>query len=359
MSEPVKPEVLKPLRDRIDEIDAEVLRLLNERARTAHEIGTLKNDGVIYRPEREAQVLRRLQSLNTGPLSDETVRHLYTEVISACRAIEEPLSVGFLGPRGTFSEEAARKHFGASANGVPCASIDEVFRQVEAGQVRFGVVPVENSTEGAIGRTLDLLVTSTVKLCGEVVLPVHQCLMSKATERAGVVRILGHAQSLAQCHEWINLNFPRVDRVPVVSNAEAARLAGQDATAASLGSRSAAPLFGLNVLAENIEDQPNNTTRFVVLADRDPAPSGRDKTSLIMSGQNRPGTMHALLTPFAQHGVSMSRLESRPSRMGLWEYLFFVDIEGHRQDPKVAQALADVQAQAAFIKILGSYPVAV
>lgn len=349
---------LKPLRDRIDQIDAEVLNLLNERARTAHEIGTLKNDGVIYRPEREAQVLRRLESLNSGPLPAQAVRRLFTEVISACRAIEEPLSVGYLGPRGTFSEEAARKHFGGSAEGVPCASIDEVFRQVEAGQVRFGVVPVENSTEGAIGRTLDLLVTSTARLCGEVVLPVHQCLMSKAADRADIVRILGHAQSLAQCHEWINLNFPKAERVAVVSNAEAARRAGEDAQGASLGSRSAAPLFGLTVLAENIEDQPNNTTRFVVLAERDAAPSGRDKTSLIMSGKNRPGTIHALLSPFAQHGVSMTRLESRPSRMGLWEYLFFVDVEGHRQDPKVAQALEDVQAQAAFMKILGSYPVA-
>lgn len=369
MTKPVEPassqpapagqEELKPLRERIDQIDAEVLRLLNERARTAHKIGTLKNDGVIYRPEREAQVLRQLQSLNTGPLSNDAVRTLFTEVISACRAIEEALSVGYLGPRGTFSEEAARKHFGGSAEGVPCASIDEVFRQVEARQVRYGVVPVENSTEGAIGRTLDLLVSSTVKLCGEVVLPVHQCLMSKAAARADVVRVLGHAQSLAQCHEWLNLNLPKAERVPVVSNAEAARLAGEDATVAALGSRAAASLFGLEVLAENIEDQPNNTTRFVVLADHDAAPSGRDRTSLIMSGHNRPGTVHALLTPFAEHGVSMSRLESRPSRMGLWEYLFFVDIEGHRADPKVAQALADVQSQAAFMKILGSYPVAV
>ncbi|MBM3396502.1 MAG: prephenate dehydratase, partial [Betaproteobacteria bacterium] len=294
----------------------------------------------------------------TGPLSEQTVRHLFTEVISACRAIEEPLSVGYLGPRGTFSEEAARKQFGASASGVPCGSIDEVFRQVEAQQLRFGVVPVENSTEGAIGRTLDLLVSSTVKLCGEVVLPVHQCLMSAATDRAAVKRILGHAQSLAQCHEWITQNFPQAERVAVVSNAEAARQAAQDATAASLGSRAAAPLFGLQVLAENIEDQPNNTTRFVVLADRDAAPSGRDKTSLIMSGRNQPGTMHALLTPFARHGVSMTRLESRPSRAGLWEYLFFVDVEGHRLDAKVAQALQEVQADAAFLKILGSYPVA-
>ena len=351
-------QTLKPLRDRIDAIDAELLKLLNERAHAAHQIGTLKNDGIIYRPEREAQVLRRLQGLNTGPLSDETVRLLFTEVISACRAIEEPLAVAFLGPRGTFSEEAARKHFGSSAKGMPCASIDEVFRQVEARQVRYGVAPVENSTEGAIGRTLDLLVSSTVKLCGEVVLPVHQCLMSKSMDRAAIKRILGHAQSLAQCHEWLNHNFPKAEPVAVVSNAEAASQAAQDEAAASLGSRSAAPLFGLELLAENIEDQPNNTTRFVVLCDRDAAPSGRDKTSLIMSAPNRPGAMHTLLAPFAQHEVSMTRLESRPSRMGLWEYLFFVDIEGHRLDAKVAAALNLVQANASFLKILGSYPVA-
>ncbi|MSQ59595.1 MAG: prephenate dehydratase [Betaproteobacteria bacterium] len=353
MSEP-----LKPLRERIDRIDAELLRLLNERARTAHEIGTLKNDGVIYRPEREAQVLRRLEGLNTGPLPAEAVRALFTEVISACRAVEEPLAVGYLGPRGTFSEDAARKHYGSSAQGVPCASIDEVFRQVEAKQVRYGVVPVENSTEGAIGRTMDLLATSSVKLCGEVVLPVHQCLMSKAADRGTITRILGHAQSLAQCHEWLNHNFPRAERVAVVSNAEAAQQASLDSAAGSLGSRSAASLFGLNLLAENIEDQPNNTTRFVVLAEQDSAPSGRDKTSLIMSTRNRPGAMHMLLAPFAQHGVSMTRLESRPSRMGLWEYLFFVDVEGHRQEEKVAAALAQAQDNASFLKILGSYPVA-
>jgi chorismate mutase / prephenate dehydratase len=351
-------ETLKPLRERIDRIDAELLRLLNERARTAHEIGTLKNDGVIYRPEREAQVLRRLEELNSGPLPAEAVRTLFTEVISACRAVEEPLAVGYLGPRGTFSEEAARKHFGSSAQGVPCASIDEVFRQVEAKQSRYGVVPVENSTEGAIGRTMDLLATSSVKLCGEVVLPVHQCLMSKAASRVAITRILGHAQSLAQCHEWLNHNFPKAERTAVVSNAEAAQQASLDPLAASLGSRSAAPLFGLNLLAENIEDQPNNTTRFVVLAEQDSAPSGRDKTSLIMSTRNRPGAIHTLLAPFAQHGVSMTRLESRPSRMGLWEYLFFVDVEGHRQDEKVAAALAQAQDNASFLKILGSYPVA-
>lgn len=351
-------EALKPLRERIDQIDAQLLRLLNERAQTAHDIGTMKNDGVIYRPEREAQVLRRLETLNSGPLSGETIRRLFTEVISACRAIEEPLSVAYLGPRGTFSEEAARKHFGSSANGVACASIDEVFRQVEAAQVRFGVAPVENSTEGAIGRTLDLLVTSSAKLCGEVVLPVHQCLMSKAQDRTAISRILGHAQSLAQCHEWLNHNFPKAERVAVVSNAEAASQASTDPTAASLGSRSAAPLFGLQLLSENIEDQPNNTTRFLVLAERDAAPCGRDKTSLVMSTRNRPGAMHTLLTPFAQHGVSMTRLESRPSRQGLWEYLFFVDIEGHREDAKVAAALGEAQEHASFLKILGSYPVA-
>jgi chorismate mutase/prephenate dehydratase len=337
-----------------------MLRLLNGRADIAHEIGMLKQNGAIYRPEREAQVLRRLQELNPGPMPAAAVARLFTEIISACRALEDSFSVAFLGPRGTFSEEAAIKHFGGSAGKVAAGSIDEVFRKVEAGSAGYGVVPVENSTDGAVGRTLDLLLDTSLKICGEIALPVHQCLLARrdgTTE--DLSKIYSHAQSLAQCHNWLDQNFPRAVRVPVVSNAEAARLASTETGAGAIASRAAAELYGLDMLASNIEDEPNNTTRFLVIAAHDAAPSGRDKTSLVMSAANRPGAVHALLSPLAQHGVSMTRLESRPSRTGLWEYVFFVDIEGHQEDPNVARALEGLRSLAAFLKILGSYPTAV
>jgi len=351
---------LKALRDRIDALDEEVLRLVNARADIAHEIGALKQNGEIYRPEREAQVLRRLQELNRGPMPAAAVARLFTEIMSACRALEDSFSVAFLGPRGTFSEEAAIKHFGGATGKVPAGSIDEVFRTVEAGSAGYGVVPVENSTEGGVGRTLDLLLATPLRICGEITLPVHHCLLGQgegAVEQ--VARIYSHAQSLAQCHDWLEQNLPRVARVPVVSNAEAARLAAAEGGAAAIASRTAANLYGLRVLASNIEDDPNNTTRFLVIATHDAAPSGRDKTSLVMSAANRPGAVHALLSPLAQYGVSMTRLESRPSRTGLWEYVFFVDVEGHQEAPNVANALGALRSLAAFLKVLGSYPAAV
>lgn len=347
---------LGKLRERIDRLDDEILKLVNQRAAVAREIGHTKN-GLAYRPEREAQVLERLRGGNPGPLPGESVIRLFVEIISACRALEEALSVGYLGPRGTFSEEAAARRFGAATKTVPCGSIDEVFRKVEAGQVSYGVVPVENSTEGAIGRTLDLLLGTPLRICGEIVLPVHHCLMSKTGRAESVRRIYSHAQSLAQCHEWLSQNYPQAERVPVVSNSEAARLAAQDEdSSAAIAAKPAAALYALTVLAENIEDEPTNTTRFLVLGRQDVAPSGRDKTSMVMSARNRPGAVHALLAPLAENGVSMTKLESRPSRTGMWEYVFFVDIEGHQQDEKVAPALAGLREKAAFLKILGSYP---
>ena len=349
-------ESIEALRARIDEVDDRILALVNERAGLAARIGELKGGAPVYRPEREAQVLRRLRGANRGPLPGESVDRLFTEVISACRAVEDALSVAFLGPRGTYSEEAASKRFGASVHGVPSASIDEVFRLVEARQVGHGVVPVENSTEGAVGRTLDLLLGTTARICGEVALAVHQCLMSRDTGMGGIERVYGHGQSLAQCQGWLDQHLPRAERVAVVSNAEAARVASEAAHAASLGSQAAAPLYGLNVLARNIEDNPNNTTRFVVLGHDPVAPSGRDKTSLVMAAANKPGAMHALLGPFAEHGVSMTRLESRPSKTGIWEYVFFADIEGHESEPRVAAALGKLREVAAFLKVLGSYP---
>jgi chorismate mutase/prephenate dehydratase len=352
-------EELKRLRERIDAIDQEVLKLVSERATLAHSIGKLKTDGKVYRPEREAQVLRGLMERNPGPLPDRSVSRLFTEIISACRALEDAFSVAGLGPKGTFSEEAVVKHFGGQAPVVLCPSIDEVFRSVESGTVGYGVVPVENSTEGAVGRTLDLLLSTPLKICGEVLLPVRQNLLSKAASMAEVKRIYSHAQSLAQCNRWLAQNHPDVERIPVSSNAEAARLAAGDASSAAIAGRSAGGHYGLGILAAGIEDDPNNTTRFAVISTQAAARSGRDKTSLVMSSRNVPGAMHELLTPLAQHNVSMSRLESRPSRTGLWEYVFFVDLDGHQDDENVARALAEMRDLAAFLKVLGSYPRAV
>lgn len=350
---------LKKCREQIDAIDDQMLKLVSERARLAHTIGNLKNGGPIYRPEREAQVLRRLLDQNEGPLPAEAVTAIFRTVMSNCRALEKALSVAFLGPLGTYSEEAASKQFGGLNHPVQCASIDEVFQTVETGSVDYGVVPVENSTEGGIGRTLDLLLATSLNICGEVELSVHHNLLSKASEKSAITKVYSHAQSLAQCHEWLNRNLPGVERQAVASNAEAARLAAEQAGAAAIASKRAGELFSLNVIAENIEDDPRNTTRFLVLANHDVAPSGRDKTSLAMATRNVPGAVVQLLEPLAKHGVSMAKLESRPAHTGLWEYVFFVDIEGHRADAKVAAALAELNERAAFLKVLGSYPVAV
>lgn len=351
---------LKKLRDQIDAIDNQLLKLVSERAALAHAIGEIKGGGPIYRPEREAQVLRRLIDLNPGPLPDESVTAVFRTVMSHCRTLEKALSVAFLGPLGSYSEEAASKQFGGLSNPVQCGSIDEVFRLVEGERVDYGVVPVENSTEGAIGRTLDLLMQSSLNICGEVALPVHHNLLSRQTDKAEIRCVYAHAQSLAQCHEWLNQNLPGVERQAVASNSEAARLAAkQNASGAAIASKRAGEIYELTVLAESIEDDPRNTTRFLVLSTHDVAPSGRDKTSLAMATHNVPGAVVKLLAPLAENGVSMTKLESRPSHAGLWEYLFFVDIEGHRQDEKVASALAELEKQAAFLKVLGSYPVAV
>lgn len=351
-------DALRQHRTSIDAIDDAILKLVNERAAHAQAIGRLKN-GTVYRAEREAQVLRRIKENNPGPLPGETVARLFREIMSACLALEKPLTIAYLGPQGTFTQAAAIKHFGHAAQTDPCAAIDEVFRKVEAGMADYGVAPVENSTEGMVSRTLDLLLQSPLMICGEVELRVHQFLLRKGSGLEGICKVYSHAQSIGQCHEWLNKNLPGVERVQVASNAEAARLAAEDAASAAIAGEMAGEQYGLDAVARNIEDEPNNTTRFLVLGSHDAAPSGRDKTSLVVSARNRPGAMHELLAPLARHGVSMTKLESRPSRTGMWEYVFFVDVEGHRQDPAVAQVLAELQEKAAFLKVLGSYPVAV
>jgi chorismate mutase/prephenate dehydratase len=299
-----------------------------------------------------------MAAANGGPLGKERVAAVFREVISACRALEDTLRVAYLGPAGTFSEMAALKQFGQAVDTQPCASIDEVFRAAETGNADFAVVPVENTSEGAVGRSLDLLLQTPLRICAEIGVRVRQNLMRKKAGTKGVKRVYSHAQSLGQCQRWLAQNLPQAERVPVASNAEAARLAAKDAASCAIGPKLAAERYGLKLLAANIEDETNNVTRFLALGRIDPGPTGRDATSIVMSAPNRPGAVHALLSPIAKHGVSMSRLESRPTRVGQWEYYFYVDLLGHRSDAPVAAALAELEKLAPFLKVLGSYPLA-
>ena len=350
------------LRGEIDALDGRLLEALNRRAALARRIGELKAGAPAYRPEREAQILRRLAAANPGPLANERIAAVFREVISSCRALEQALRVAYLGPAGTFSEMAALKQFGRAVETLPFATFDEVFRAAETGGADFAVVPVENSTEGAVGRSLDLLLQTPLRICGEIRLRVHQNLMRKAsgnkTGTKGVKRVYSHAQSLGQCQRWLAQHLPQAERVPVSSNAEAARLAAKEPSACAIGPQIAAERYGLALLAARIEDEPNNITRFLALGAIDPGPTGRDATSIVMSAPNRPGAVHALLSPLAKHGVSMSRFESRPTRVGQWEYYFYADLIGHRSDAPVGAALAELQKLAPFLKVLGSYPVA-
>jgi chorismate mutase/prephenate dehydratase len=346
-------------RAEIDALDEKIVELLNARAAHAAAIGELKGNGGAYRPEREAEVLRRVAAANRGPLANATLGRLFTEIISACRSLEEPLTVAYLGPQGTFSEMALVKQFGMSIEPVPCASIDEVFRAAETGAAAYAVVPVENSTDGAVGRTLDLLLATPLRICAEVVLRVQQNLMAKGASIKAIRKVYSHPQSLAQCQGWLSQHLPRAARVPAASNAEGARLAGKERSAAAIGPEIAAERYGLRILARSIEDDAKNRTRFLVLGGHDAGPSGKDRTSLVMTTHNKPGSLHDLIAAFSGAGVNMTRLESRPARTGQWEYYFYVDIEGHQQDTKVAKALAELKDKAPFVKIFGSYPAAV
>ncbi len=350
---------LPTLRAAIDALDGEILEKINQRAALARQVGSLKV-GQAYRPEREAEVLLRIKQRNTGPLPDEVVARLFREIMSACLALERPITVAFLGPVGTFSELAAKKHFGEGAHLMPQSSIDEVYRSVESNACDFGIVPVENSTEGAVGRSLDLMPQTPLKTCGEVLIRIHHHLMASDTlPVANIQKVFSHGQSLAQCHEWLNTNLPNAERIAVASNAEAARRASLEPFAAAVAGEMAATHYGLTLLASNIEDEPNNTTRFLVLGTYEPLATGRDKTSLVLSAPNRSGAVYEMLTPFAHRGVSMSKFESRPSKVAIWEYLFFVDIEGHAADANVAEALVELRTIAGYVKVLGSYPTAV
>ena len=349
------------LRTEIDALDGELVGLLQRRARLAQRIGALKGGASAYRPEREAQILRGVAARGGEPLPAAALTRVFREVISACRGLEQAIRVAYLGPPGTFSEQAVRRHFGGGVEALPAAVIDEAFRRCESGDAQFAVVPVENSTEGAVGRSLDLLLVTPLRICGEVELRVQQNLMAQDADVARVQRVYSHAQSLAQCGAWLNQNLPGAERVPVASNAEAAERASREPGAGAIAGEAAAERYGLQLLARAIEDDPNNTTRFLVLGALDPAPTGRDRTSIVMSAENRPGAVHALLTPLAEAGVSMTRIESRPARAmrsALWEYVFYIDLEGHQKDARVAAALEALRRKAPFLKVLGSYPTA-
>jgi chorismate mutase / prephenate dehydratase len=355
---------LPTLRGEIDRLDTELLKLLNARAQVSKRIGDTKRAedpaAPIYRAEREAEVLRRLHAGNPGPLPAEALSRIFHEVMSASSALQRPIRVAYLGPAGTFSEAAAVRQFGRSAQAVPCANFDEAFRRTETGETDFSVVPVENSTEGTISRVLDLLLGSPLKVCAEVVLRVQQNLMRARPGRDGITKVYSHGQSLAQTQHWLTRHLPGVDRVTVESNAEAARLASLDPATAAVAGVNAAEQYGLAILDASIEDDPTNRTRFMVVGHGDSAPSGRDRTWLVMSAPNVAGGLVKLLTPFSAHDVSMTKIESRPARVasmpGSWEYMFYVDIEGHRDDANVAAALAELKSIAPYLKIFGSYP---
>lgn len=356
-------EGLAALRERIDALDTQLLELLNARARCAEEVAHIKlaedPNAKFYRPEREAQILTRMQALNNGPLRNEQITHLFREIIASCLALEESMRIAYLGPAGTFTQEATLKHFGMNVATLPVDSIAQVFREVEAGRVRYGVVPIENSTEGVVTHTLDMFTQSNLRICGEVTLRIHQNLMCLQADWHSVQKVYAHAQSLAQCRYWLDKHLPQVERVPVSSNAEAARLAALDASSAAIGSRQAAPIYGLHVVQDSIEDNPNNTTRFLVIGDQVVSPSGNDRTSLLISTRNQPGSLYKLLKPLAESGVDMTRIESRPSKTTNWEYFFFLDVRGHEQDAAIAQALATLRQEAEVVRVLGSYPVAI
>ena len=349
---------LAELRVRIDEVDAQLLDLLNRRARLAMAVGEVKKltDAPVYRPEREAQVVARLRERNPGPLGGDAIEAIQREVMSACRELERRMRVAFLGPAGTYSEQALLRQFGHGVEPVACPSIDEVFRLTEAQGTDFGIVPVENSSEGAVNRSLDLLLHTSLRICGEVTLPIHHSLLTVSGTLESITRVCAHPQALAQCQGWLDRNAPGLARVPVSSNAEGARLAGAEAGTAAIAAESAGARYGLMPAARGIQDDPHNRTRFLVIGRHECTPSGADQTTLILSVPDRAGAVHALIEPLARHGVSMKRFESRPARQGNWEYFFYLDLIGHEQDPQVAPALAELRRNAAFFKLAGSYP---
>lgn len=373
---------LPELREKIDAIDSEILQLINQRANCAMEVARTKisegETGSFYRPDREAQVLRRIKEKNPGPLPDDIAVRFFRELMSSCLALEKPLDIAFLGPQGTFTQQAAFKHFGQTINTVPLSTINDIFDDVENQRCQFGVVPVENSTEGVITHTLDRFISSTLKICGEVEIRVQQNLMGYAEKLDDITEIYSHQQSLAQCRQWLDAHVPKAIRTAVSSNGEAARLVSESKnkmvsdddflyevnllkreSKMAIAGSVAAQLYQLNILEKNIEDESNNTTRFIIIGLQEPVSTGLDKTSLLVSTGNRSGSLHNILQPLAEHGISMSHIESRPSKQGLWDYVFFIDIDGHKDDDNVSNALKSLKNHVNWLNVLGSYPKAV
>jgi len=358
-----KKDPLLVLRDKIDALDVQIMESISQRADFAQQVAQVKKglgDAAYYRPEREAQVLRHIMEANTGPIDNEDMARLFRQIMSACLALEQPIKVAFLGPEGTFTQEAALKHFGDGAISVPKAAIDEVFREVLAGACNYGVVPVENSTEGVISHTLDSFMDSSIKICGEVELRIHHHFMVGGnTNNDNITRVYSHAQSLAQCRQWLNSNYPNIERVAVSSNAEAAKRVQGEWNSAAIAGDMSCELYQLEKLWEKIEDRPDNSTRFLIIGRESVPPSGDDRTSVVVSVRNKPGALHDLLEPFRRHNVDMTRLESRPSRSSKWSYVFFIDFVGHIKDEAVTKVLEELSVDVADLKVLGSYPRAV
>ncbi|VAW68004.1 Chorismate mutase I / Prephenate dehydratase [hydrothermal vent metagenome] len=351
------------IRDQIDAIDQKIQALINQRAECAQQVAEIKikagETEHFYRPEREAQVLINIKKRNKGPLADDDMALLFREIMSSCLALEKPVKVAFLGPAGTYNHVAASKHFGSFIDQSPVDNIEEIFRTVETGQAHFGVAPIENSTEGVISHTLDLLINSKLQICGEVDLRIQHNLISNESDLKKITKVYSHQQSLAQCRLWLDANLPDAEHYAVRSNAEAVRIAKKEKGSAAIAGEMAAEIYGVPVTCSQIEDEADNTTRFIVIGKNMISPSGNDRTSLLVTTSNKAGALHDLLKPLAQRNIGMSKIESRPSRQGVWEYMFFIDIEGHKDDDNVAMALTEIEHESAMIRILGSYPKAV
>ena len=354
---------LLSLREKIDALDMQIMENISCRAGLAQQVAKVKKgqgDKTYYRPEREAQVLRRVMNANDGVIDNENMARLFRQIMSACLALEQPIKVAFLGPEGTFTQEAAIKHFGDSAITMPMTAIDEVFREVVAGACDYGVVPVENSTEGVISHTLDSFMDSSLQICGEVELRIHQhFLVGENTNSSNITRVYSHSQSLAQCRQWLNSNYPSIERVAVSSNAEAAKRVQGEWNSAAIAGDMSCELYELKKLWEKIEDRPDNSTRFLIIGRESVSPSGDDLTSLVVSVKNKPGALYDLLEPFRRYNLDMTRLESRPSPSSKWSYVFFIDFAGHKEDEAAVNVLSELSENVADLKVLGSYPRAV
>ncbi|NQT91074.1 MAG: prephenate dehydratase [Candidatus Omnitrophica bacterium] len=350
---------LKKLRKKIDQIDNNIIRLLTDRAEVSLEIGSLKAKSArpTFSPDREKQVYERLTAANKGPLSNDMIKAIYREVMSGSLALEKPLKIAYLGPEATFTHIAALKKFGSSVNYLRAGSITEVFTEVERGRADYGVVPIENSTEGAVNHTLDMFTESDLKIYSEVLLPIEHNLLAKG-KISSIKRIYSNPQVLGQCRIWLETNLPKVDLIPVTSTTKAAQLAAKGVSSAAIASRLAADRYDLKIIAESIEDSPHNITRFLVIAKAEAGPTGGDKTSIMLSSKDRVGVLHDMLVPFKKNRVNLTKIESRPSKKKAWRYYFFIDMQGHIKEKRLERALKQVKKHCAYFKFLGSYPAA-